>query len=89
MINIKKFDSDLLKIDKSRPKYWYLLYWYVTMKDFDYVNSHGANSLYFTIDKLDGNIEDNNRKLIKKYLIFASSDKKQRSIDKIYRILNI
>ena len=44
MINIKNFDSDLLKIDKSRTK----------VLIFIILICHHENSLYFTLDKLDG-----------------------------------
>ena len=44
MINIKNFDSKLLKIDKKSYKNINIYYiGYITMKDFDYVNSHSVN----------------------------------------------
>ena len=44
----------------------------MTMKDFDYVNIHSVNLLYFIADKVDEYIEEKNGN---KYLIFASANK--------------
>ena len=44
MINIKHFDSDLLKIDKKSYKNIDIYHTgYITMKDLDYVNIHSIN----------------------------------------------
>ena len=70
MINIKNFDSDLLRID--RKSYRYIDIYYIgciTKNDFEYVNIHRVNSLYFIVDKVDGFIEE---KEGNKYLNFAS-----------------
>ena len=55
MINIKNFDSSLLKIDKNSYKSIDIYYiGYITMKDLDYVNFHSVNPLYFIIGGADG-----------------------------------
>ena len=55
MINIKNFDSSLLKIDKNSYKSIDIYYiGYITMKDLDYVNIHSVNPLYFIIGGADG-----------------------------------
>ena len=47
MINIKDFDSNLLKIDKKLYKNSDIYYiGYVTMKDSDYVIINSVNPLY-------------------------------------------
>ena len=59
MINIKDFDSSLLKMDKKSYKNIYVYYiGYMTMKDSDYVRINSANPLYLIIDKVDGYIEE-------------------------------
>ena len=59
MINIKDFDSDLLKIDKRSYKYIDIYYiGYITMKDSDYVKTNSVNPLYLITDKVDGCIEE-------------------------------
>ena len=83
MIDIKNFNSNLLKIDKKLYKNFDIYYiGYITMKD--HVNIHSVNPLYLIIGEVDEYIEENNEY---RYLIFASTDKKQRNIDKIHRTL--
>ena len=54
MINIKNFDSNLLKVEKKSYKNIGIYYvGYVTMKNLDYVNIHSVNLLYFIIDKVE------------------------------------
>ena len=81
MINIKNFNSDLLKVDKRSYKNIDIYYiGYITIKNIsDYESICSANPLYFIIDfiiyfihLLDGYIEEKNGN---KYLIFASTDK--------------
>ena len=73
MINVKKFDSNILKIDKKPYKNITTYYiGYITIKDTAYVNIDSVNSLQLIFDKVDGYIEENNGN---KYLIFASIDK--------------
>ena len=60
MINIKDFNSNLLKIDKKPYKNIDIYYMaYIAMKDFDNVNINSVNPLYMIIDKEDGYIEWN------------------------------
>ena len=59
MINIKDFDSNLLKIDKKSYKNIDIYYiGYITMKDSDYVKINSVNPLYLIIDKVDVCIEE-------------------------------
>ena len=61
MINIKDFDSNLLKIDKKSYKNIDIYYiGYITMKDSDYVKIDSVNPLYLIIEKVDGYIEVKN-----------------------------
>ena len=58
MINIKDFNSNLLKIDRKFYKNINIYYiGCITMKDSDYVNINSVNLLYSIIDKVDGFIE--------------------------------
>ena len=55
MINIKDFDSNLLKIDKKSYKNIDIYYiGYISMKDSGYAKINNGNSLYLIIDKVDG-----------------------------------
>ena len=61
MINIKNFDSNLLKMDKKSYKNIDIYrIGQITTKDLDYINIHSVNPLYFIIDKADGYIEGSN-----------------------------
>ena len=67
MINIKIFDANLLKIDKTSYKNTDIYYiGYITIKDLDYVNIHSVNPLYLMFDKVDEYIDEKNGN---KYLI--------------------
>ena len=58
MINIKNFDSSLLKVDKTSYKNLGIYnIGYVTMKNFESVNIHGVNPLYLIIGEADSSIE--------------------------------
>ena len=49
-MNIKHFDSSLLKIDKKSYKNIDIYYiGFITMKDFDYVNIHSVNLIQMII----------------------------------------
>ena len=62
MINIKNFDQNQIKIIQKSYKNINIYYiGYIAMKDFDYVNIHSVNPLYFIIDKVDGYIEESSR----------------------------
>ena len=80
MINIKEFDSNLLKIDKKSYKSIDIYYIkYITMKDSDYVKINSVNFLYLIIDETDGCIEESNGN---KYLTLVSTDKKKEVLTK-------
>ena len=52
MINIKNFDSNLLKIYKTSYKNIDINYiGYISMKDLDYVNIHSVNPLYLILSR--------------------------------------
>ena len=80
MINIKNFDSNLLKIDKKSYKdidFYYI--GYNTNKDFDYVKINSVNPLYLIIDKVDRYIKESDKN---KYLIFPSTVKNKEVLRK-------
>ena len=80
-INIKNFNSSLLKIDKKSYKNIGIYYvGYITIKSIsDYENINTVNSLYLIIDEVDGYIEENNGN---KYLTFVSTDKNKKVLEK-------
>ena len=73
MINLKNFDSNLLKIDKKHYKGINIYYiGYITIKKIDDCeNIYSVNPLYLIIGKVDGHIEEKNGS---KYLVFDSTD---------------
>ena len=80
LINIKDFDSNLLRIDKKSYENIDIYYIeYITMKDFDYVKINSVNPLYLIIDKVDGFIEEKNGN---KYLTLVSKDKNKEVLIK-------
>ena len=86
MINIKIFDSNLLKIGKKLYKNIDTYYiGYITMKDLDYVYIHSVNSFYLIFDKVDGYIEKSNGN---KYLVFASADENKEILTKCTELWN-
>ena len=60
MINIKNFDSNLLKIDKKLYKYIDLYYFgYITIEKIDdYENIYSVNPLYLIVNTANGHIEE-------------------------------
>ena len=59
MINIKNFDSSLLKLDKKSNKIINIYYiGYITIKDFHYVKINSVNPLYINFGEADGYIEE-------------------------------
>ena len=85
MINLKYFDSSLLKINKKIiQEHWHLERWiHYNKKIGDYESINSLNSLYLIIGKADEYIEGNNGN---KYLIFTSTDgNKKILISKIYQ----
>ena len=80
MINIKDFNSNLIKIDKNSYKNIDIYYiGYITMKDFDYVKVNSVNSLYLIMNKVDGYFEEINGN---KYLTLVSTDKNKEVLTK-------
>ena len=61
-INIKKFNSSLLKIDKKTYKNTDTYYTgYITIKSIsDYESINSVSPLYLIVDKADGYIEEKN-----------------------------
>ena len=77
IINIKNFQSNLLKIDKKPYKDFDIYYiGYITIKKFDnfsdYKNIHSANPLYLLFHSATGYFGEENGE---KYLILDSTDK--------------
>ena len=59
IINIKDFDSNLLKIDKKSYENIDIYYiGYITMKDSNYVKIDSVNPLYLIIGEVDGCFEE-------------------------------
>ena len=76
MINIKNFNSNLLKIDKKSYQNINIYYIeYITMNDSKYVNIHSVNPLDIIVGEVDGSIEEKNGN---KNLTFASTDKNKK-----------
>ena len=73
MINLKKFDLNLLKIDKTSYKDIGIYnIGYITVKKIDdYENIDSVNPLYLIITHASGYIEE---KRVNKYLVFDSTD---------------
>ena len=77
MINIKDFDSSLLKIDKKSCKNISIYnIWYITIS---------VNPLYLMIGKVTGHIEENNGN---ESLIFHSSDENKEVLKKYTEFWN-
>ena len=81
MINLKNFDSNLLKIDKKHYKGINIYYiGYITIKKIDDCeNIYSVNPLYLIIGKVDGHIEEKNGS---KYLVFDSTDENKEVLKK-------
>ena len=81
MINIKEFDSSLLKIDKKPYKNIGIYYIrYITIKcTSHYRNINSVNALYLIIAEVDGYTEENNGN---KYLTFSSADNNKKVLQK-------
>ena len=87
MINIKKFDSNLLKIDK-KPCKGISIYniGYITIKKIDdYKNIYSVNPLYLTITHISGYIE---KKGVNKYLVSDSMDENKELLKKYNDVFN-
>ena len=82
IIDIKNFDSILLKIDrKSYKNIGIYNIGYITIKKIDDCkNIHSVNPLYLRIDHANGYIEE---KGVNKYLIFDSTDENKELLKHI------
>ena len=87
MINIKKFDSNLLKIDKKSYKDIGIYnIGYITIKKIDDCkNIHSVNPLYLRVDHASGYIEE---KGVNKYLIFDSTNQNKELLKKYNDVFN-
>ena len=87
MIDIKTFDSELLKIDKKSYKdIGFYNIGYITVKKIDdYENIYGVNPLYLTITHASGYIEE---KGVNKYLVFSSIDENKELLKKYNDVFN-
>ena len=83
MINLKNFESNLLKIDKKHYKGIDIYYiGYITIKKIgDCENIHSVNPLYLLINQASGYIEEKNGN---KYLIFDDSVNENKALLKKY-----
>ena len=82
MINITKFDSNLLKIDKKSYKdigIYNIGYITIIKKSDDYANIYSLNSLYLIIDYVSRYIEE---KGMNKYLVFYTTDENKELHEK-------
>ena len=81
MINIKDFDSKLLKIDK-KPFRNIDIYCigYITVKDYDYVKIDSVNPFYLDISEVYEYIKEKNGS---KYLVFDSANENNKALKKI------
>ena len=81
MINIKNFDSNLLKIGKKSYINIDIYYiGYITIKKIDdYENIQSVNGLYLIIGEVDGHIEEKNGS---KYFVFDSTDDNKEVLTK-------
>ena len=77
MIDIRKFKSNLLKVDKKSHREFDIYYiGYTTIKKFDklsdYNNIHSVNPLYLIIHSANGYFKEKNGE---KYLVLNSTEK--------------
>ena len=87
IINLKKFDAWLLKIDKKSFKGIGIYnIGYITIKKIDDCkNFHSVNPLYLRIDHASGYIEE---KSVNKYLVFDSTDENKELLKKYNDVFN-
>ena len=87
MAHIKKFDSNLLKVDKKSYKdIGIYSIGYITIKKIDdYGNIYSVNPLYLIVDHASGYIEE---KEVNKYFIFDSTDENKELLKKYNDVFN-
>ena len=87
IINLKNFESKLLKIDKKSYKNIGIYnIGYITIKKIDdYENIYSVNPLYLTIAHASGYIEE---KGVNKYLVFDSTDENKELLKKYNDVWN-
>ena len=87
MINIKKFDSNLLKIDKKSYKDIGIYnIGYIAIKKIDDCETiYSVNPLYLLVNHANGYIEE---KGVNKYLIFDSTDENKELLKKYNDVWN-
>ena len=87
MVDIKKFDLDLLKIDiKSYKDIGIYTIGYITIKKIDdYENIYSANPLSLIIDHESGYIEEEG---VNKYLVFDSTYENKELLKKYNYVFN-
>ena len=85
IINIKDFDSSLIKRDKQSHKNngIYNTGYIATKKIADYESINSVSTLYLIIGKVDGYIEESNGN---KYLLFASTDSNKKVLAKFTKL---
>ena len=84
MINIKDFDSSLLKIDKQTKNHTKIsASIIITKKIDDYENINSVNPLYLIIGKADGYIDENSGN---RYLVFTSTDGNKKVLAKFAKL---
>ena len=92
MVDIKKFDSNLLKIDKESYKdNGIYSIGYITIKKIDdYENICSVNPLYLTIAHASGYVERSSakEKEVNKYFIFDSTDENKELLKKYNDVFN-
>ena len=87
MINLKKFEPNLLKIDKKSYKVINIYYIeYITIKKIDdYESIYSVNPLYLQVNHANGYIEEKNRN---KYLVFKYTDENKELLKKYADVWN-
>ena len=87
IIDLKKFDARLLKVDKKSYKNIGIYnIGYITIKKIDdYENIYSVNPLYLTIAHASGYIEE---KGVNKYLVFDSTDENKELLKKYNDVFN-
>ena len=87
MINLKDFESGLLKIDKKHCKEINIYYiGHITIKKpDDYESIYSVNPLYLQVNHANGYIEEKNRN---KYLVFKYTDENKELLKKYADVWN-